>query len=281
MGITEIKKKMKPSVWSSYFIDLSPEEMVMAFERKGWHFSELSDEHAEVLLQRGKPEIAGAAFKNFAEEHGLSFLQGHLKLRCDIAGENREETVDLLKRWLDLFNAVGVKNAVLHPGGYKLLDMGCDPERILEENVKSLSELCSYIAGTEMTICLENIVRTAPECDDLLRIIDATGADNLGICLDTGHLNRCSGKQADFIRKAGVYLKALHLNDNEGAQDQHMLPFGRGTIQWNEVLEALKDVNYNGLMNLEIPGENNCPLEIRMAKLDYIKEMMNYMCALL
>lgn len=272
-----LKQNMKPSVWSSYFIDLSPEEMVKAFATKGWYFSELSDEHAGVLLQRGNPEKTGAAFKKFADEHGLSFLQGHLKLKCDIAGEKRAEDVDLLKKWLDLFNAVGVKYAVLHPGGYTVSESGRDPERILERNITSLSELCRYIAGTEMTICLENIVQTAPECDDLLRIINMTGAPNLGICLDTGHLNRCSRKQADFIKKAGAYLKALHLNDNEGVTDQHILPYGRGTIPWDEVLAALKDINYSGLMNLEIPGENNCPPEIRMAKLDYIKEIMNYM----
>lgn len=54
---------MKPSVWSSYFIDLSPEDMVTAFSGKGWSYSELSDEHAAILIQRGKAEVMGKQFK--------------------------------------------------------------------------------------------------------------------------------------------------------------------------------------------------------------------------
>lgn len=266
-------KFLQPSVWSSYFIDLSPEEMVQNFSKKGWSNSEFSDEHAIALLERGRPEIIGAEFKKFAQSYGVSFSQGHLRLRSDIAGENKEEDVEILKKWLDLFNAIGIRNAVLHPGGFDLLKRGCEPERVFEANVESIGELTKYIEGSEMTICLENIVQTAPECDDLLNIINAVGDANLGICLDTGHLNRTSGKQLEFIRKAGAYLKALHIDDNEGKDDQHMMPYGKGTVKWDEVLAGLKEVEYNRLFNFEIPGENNCPLDIRLAKLDYLKEI--------
>jgi hypothetical protein len=47
---------IEPSVWSSYFIDLSPEEMVDTLSKKSWFKSELSDEHASTLLERGPRE---------------------------------------------------------------------------------------------------------------------------------------------------------------------------------------------------------------------------------
>jgi len=268
---------MKPSVWSSYFIDLSPEDMVKAFSGKGWSYSELSDEHAAVLLKRGKPHIVGKQFREFAEEHGLSFMQGHLWLVCDITAPNRDEVIDILKDWLELFDAIGIKNAVLHPGGKYMINEGCHPDEILDVRVASLRRLLEYIKETDIYICLENLNSTAPGFDDLSRIIDAVGSPKLGICLDTGHANISGVDQVDFIKKGGPLIKALHIADNEGITDQHMMPFGRGNIQWDKIVPALKEINYSGLFNLEIPGENRCPLEIRMAKLDYIKHMICFM----
>ncbi len=60
--------------------------------------------------------------------------------------------------------------------------------------------------------------------------------------------------------------------------DKHMMPYGRGNIDFDEVMKALAQVGYTGLFNLEIPGEFNAPLEIRMAKLKYIKYLCEAMC---
>ena len=77
-----------------------------------------------------------------------------------------------------------------------------------------------------------------------------------GICLDTGHLNLKDKDQRNFILKAGKRLKALHIADNQGETDQHMMPYGRGNIDFDEVIRALREVDYEGLFNLEIPCEN-------------------------
>lgn len=269
---------MKVGVWSNYFFELSPEEMVKAFSKKGWHNLELSDEHGVELLSRGNPALTGKNFKSFAEGHGVVFPQGHLWLRCDIASIKQEEVIDRLKGWLDLFMAVGVHAAVLHPGGREMISEGYPLEKIEEARLHALQELTGYIKGSDMIICLENMLTNNPDCESLCGIVEKIGDKNLGICLDTGHLNKTGGNQGDFIRRAGKKLKALHIADNEGAYDQHLMPFGRGTVRWDEVMEALKEVNYNGLFNYEIPGETkNCPMPVRLAKLDYLKEISTFM----
>lgn len=269
---------MKIGVWSNYFFELSSEEMVKAFSKKGWYNLELSDEHGAELLSRGNPELTGKSFRSFAENYGVNFPQGHLWLSCDIASVKQAEVLDSLKRWLDLFLAVGVHAAVLHPGGGEMVRAGYPLEKIEEARLYALKELTSYIKGTDMIICLENIAKNKSECDDLCGLVEKVGDANLGICLDTGHLNLAGGNQGDFIRRAGKNLKALHIADNEGISDQHLMPFGRGNVRWNDVMEALKKVNYNGLFNYEIPGESGrCPLPARLAKLDYLKEISAFM----
>ena len=264
---------MKLSVWSHYFSGLSSEDKVKAFAECGYHYSELSTEDGEELLTRGEPEKVGREFGQFAADHGISFLQGHLDLQANIL--NRAH-VEALKVWLDLFHAVGVKNCVLHYGRGK--DLNIPPERLLAARARAISELTEHISGTDMYICLENIsAKYDSNCDTLLDIIDAVGSEHLGICLDTGHLNLAGGNPAQFIVQAGPLLKALHIADNEGTYDQHMMPFGKGNVPWDQFMRALKQSGYDQLFNFEIPGESSAPLEIRKAKLRYIKEMSEIM----
>jgi sugar phosphate isomerase/epimerase len=264
---------MKFSIWSSYYIDLSPEDAVLEFEKNGVRYSELSDEHGYALLSRGNSaEKTGESFRRFAEDHGLTFPQGHLWLKCRLC-ENG--AVDILKSWLDLYMAAGVRRAVLHCDGSSFPEG--TPERVkAEENIKRLRPLAEYLSGTDTVICLENLRKYVRSADELLAIIDAVQSPNLGICLDTGHLNLCGGNQAEFIRKAGNRLKALHLADNEGERDQHMMPCGKGKVDFLTVFRELKKLGYDGLCNLEIPGERDCPLEVRGYKTEYLKRMFAY-----
>ncbi len=264
---------MRLSIWSHYFSGLSPEDKVRAFSECGYNYLELSTEDGEELLTRGSPEKVGEEFKNYAKDYGIVFLQGHLDLGANILNRG---TVESLKVWLDLFNAIGIKASVLHYGKGK--DVNIHPDKLLRARADSIGELTEHIKGTDMFICLENLsVKYDATCDNLLSIIEEVGSDRLGICLDTGHLNLAGGNPAQFVVQAGSLLKALHIADNEGTYDQHMMPYGKGIFPWDEFMKVLNRSGYNGLFNFEIPGESRAPLEIRKAKLIYIKKMAEYM----
>jgi len=85
------------------------------------------------------------------------------------------------------------------------------------------------------------------------------------------------GDQAAFIEAVAPYLKALHIADNDGSGDQHLAPYGRGTVAWKSVLPALRECGYSDLFNLEIPGERRCPPEVLRLKLDYLKRLLDFM----
>jgi len=268
---------MKASVWTSYLYGLSPEEIVESLVGKGWSWAELSSEHSEAIVARGEPAAVGQSFRRFAADRAMSFLQGHLQLQADVAAGDRAGVIDRLKRWLDLYLALGVKAAVIHHGGYELQVRGTTAEEVLDARVRAFGELARHVAGTGLVICIENMAGPN-DLACICEIIDACGSPNLGICLDTGHLHIAGGRQGDFIRGAGSRLKALHIADNDGSTDQHLMPFGRGTIKWDEVIAALREVRYDGLFNFEIPGETiGCPMPVRMAKLDYLRVLSEIM----
>ena len=269
---------MKLSVWSSYYVQLSPEEALRELKSHGYSYCELSDEHALKLLERGDERYVGAQFGSYASAIGVELLQGHLFLGAKIC---LEEDREVLKRQLRLFDAIGIKNAVLHCDSFTRSEEELSVEFKRDENEKALRDLVSCLDGTDIVICLENLrpPRLTLNADDLLYFIDRIGSEHLGICLDTGHLNLAYERdQLEFIRKAGKHIKALHLADNDGlGRDQHLMPYGTGVVDMEGVIRAMKALNYEGLYNLEIPGERHAPMEILGYKLDYVKKVFDYL----
>ena len=73
----------------------------------------------------------------------------------------------------------------------------------------------------------------------------------LGFCFDTGHANLAQVNQPAAIQQIGSRLKALHINDNRGEKDDHLLPY-LGYVEWTPLLKSLADVNYQGDFTYEI-----------------------------
>lgn len=78
--------------------------------------------------------------------------------------------------------------------------------------------------------------------------------DYFTICVDTGHSNKAmrygNPTPADVIRRLGSEVTVLHLNDNDTFTDQHKIPM-TGTIDWNDVFDALDEIGYSGIYNME------------------------------
>lgn len=267
------------SVWIDYFIELPVEQAIAELSKAGFTQGELSIVHLRQLMERGDPAATGAALKKTAESHGYTIPQGHLSFKGGLVDHS---ALARLKPELELFTAAGIRKAVIHTnGGDELPD-----EKRYEGWVRNLQALSQYVEGTGITLCLENL-NSVPLCrsaDQLKAIIRDAGGKNMGICLDTGHLHLSRVQKGlqhshrDFILTAGDLLQALHITENNGLGDTHQMPFSaRYGIDWKEVMQALRDVNYQNLFNLELLGERNGPLPIKRAKLAFIRTMCEHM----
>ena len=276
----------KLSIWSQYYHDMKIEDAVLEFKKNGIFCSELSDEHGEELLLRGEDYVAtGKKLSEFLREQNFEISQGHLWLKIRLVSD--AEAVEKLCRWIDMYEAIGIKNMVLHCEQMNKTELS--KEEKIEKNVEKLRAVAKHIKDKDITVCLENLLGVragipkeelvSGNADDLLAIIEAVGSDRFGICLDTGHLNLTYKEQREFILRAGNKLKALHIADNEGERDQHLMPFTKGKVNFPQVVEALREIGYCGLFNLEIPGETKIPLELRNEKIKYIKSCYDYLMA--
>ena len=273
-------KALHTSVWSGFFRDLPITEAMDELMKEGFRHSEYSISHIDSVMScHSDAEKAGRQVAAEAAARGFSFPQGHVHY---MQGLCRQEDRDLIKRDIDLFQAIGIKNAVLHFNGGNELPY----DEKIATRMAAVRELSDYVKGTDMILCLENL-GSVPEthtAERLIGIIESIGSPNLGICLDAGHLHLTNGRgetsqtHREFIEKAGSLLHALHVTDNNGVFDAHQMPFSaRSGIDWKAFMSAIKDSAYDDLFNLEIPGEIHSSLALRRAKLHFIRIMIDEM----
>ena len=263
------------SIWSQFYNTAEPEEAILEFEKDGISYIELSSEHIEALLKReGTYAEIGREFANFCLQKGIKIHQAHLIFPSNIVTDSN--VCDSLVNQLEMLDAMGVRSAVLHLDPMK--DAAVSYEEKIERNIEALRGILSRTEDSGVRICIENLGEIMRGIDEILCVIEKVGSDRLGVCLDTGHLNLTkTSTQREFILKADRRLGALHIADNEGVSDQHIIPFGRGHIDFFEVAKALEEVDYDGLFNYEIGGDSGrCPTPVKHFKYKWVEATYNY-----
>jgi sugar phosphate isomerase/epimerase len=93
--------------------------------------------------------------------------------------------------------------------------------------------------------------------DELCELVDALKDPRVGICWDFGHGNLNKLDQEKSLRAIGKRLKALHVDDNHGWADEHLLPF-QGNVPWTALMPVLREIGYEGDMTMEVSPPYNC-----------------------
>jgi D-psicose/D-tagatose/L-ribulose 3-epimerase len=86
---------------------------------------------------------------------------------------------------------------------------------------------------------------------DALRVIEEPGYANLGVVLDTGHMNLGRETTREAVELLGDHLLQLHVNDNDGTQQQNLVP-GEGTFNFRELIDALYQAGFDGVLSAEL-----------------------------
>ncbi len=98
----------------------------------------------------------------------------------------------------------------------------------------------------------------------------------IGTCLDTGHLIRADqlGKKldpAEEIRKMGPRNFGVHLKDNDNEKDVNVV-IGKGVLDVPGVLQALRDVQFSGMVSIEYEANADEPTEDVRACIQVFKD---------
>jgi sugar phosphate isomerase/epimerase len=115
--------------------------------------------------------------------------------------------------------------------------------------LSSLNELLDGVPGN-VRFAVENTPVDSGQVDIILDIVDRYPADRVGVCLDLGHAN-IRENALNAVRAAGRRLIHVHASDNHAAEDDHLVP-GKGSIPWNRVIGALREVEFQGPFTVEL-----------------------------
>lgn len=119
-----------------------------------------------------------------------------------------------------------------------------DKTAVLERSVDSMRQIIRTAEDYGVVYCVEAvnryetcIINTAQEALEYIARIDS---ENIGVLLDTYHMNIEENDIGAAIRLAGDKLTSFHTGDNN-----RRCP-GRGHINFDEVFQALADIHYKG-----------------------------------
>ena len=201
-----------------------------------------------------------------ANKHGVEITQLHgLWATDDKTRAQREESISYFIKEIEGAHYLGCKNIVIHP----FLPYGwgaeVDKDKIWDVNIDLFSRLLPHAEKYGVTICAENQPFTAiamSTVKEVKKLIREFNHPNFKACLDTGHANVFHDDIAEDVRLLGDDLATLHVHDNKGNWDQHLIPY-MGNIKWEEFLAALKEIGYKGAFTLETMVSTSMPEPIK------------------
>lgn len=220
--------------------------------------------------------------KQKLDKYGLKCSTTHapyydLLISAEISSEALDESQ---KRCVLATKMLGADIVAFHPRTH--LTNGQSKEKSFKENVKAFTPLVEVAKKCNVKIGIENIPIFPDHLDiefyscyteDQIKLIDFFGSENVCGVWDTGHANLMNYNQADAIKKLGTRIKATHIHNNHKEMDAHILP-SLGTIDWDGVMSAFKEIDYKGDFTSESIYIDNSLIDL------YIKHLYDDLSAL-
>ena len=166
--------------------------------------------------------------KEYAETLGLTFVQSHAP-GVNPFGDNTDynKVVSQIKRSIEVCGILGIKNNVIQHGYNPKI---VSKDESTEMNIKFFSEFKPVAEEYGVNMLCENTTKKNMPTwyfpvsgAELVDFIKAIGHPLVHACWDTGHGN-CEGNQYEHLMTLGKDLYALHINDNSGRVDEHVIP---------------------------------------------------------
>ena len=172
-----------------------------------------------------------------------------VNLANDIDPSKYDFSINFLKNEVSRLESFGIKYLVLHPGS----SVGIERSHAINNIVVGLNKI--LYPGCPVTILLETMAGKGTEIginlEEIKTIIDGVNLkENVGVCLDTCHLNDSGvdiSKFDDYLDKfdevIGIdKIKCVHINDSKNNigdhKDRHE-NFGLGTIGFDNLINVI------------------------------------------
>lgn len=156
-----------------------------------------------------------------------------------------QAALDLIKQCIDTADELAAAVVIFHPG----LDQSPDDVRRKDALTGQAIKLVEYAGSRNIKLAVENL-RNEFLNEALCHSLDMIRSPKYGLCFDTSHDNLTS-RPLEILKKFGGRMIATHVSDNNGRDDDHMLPY-EGRIDWEKFCGILAQIDYPGILLLEV-----------------------------
>ena len=224
------------------------------FDYADFTFSAFKDKEA---WNRGHFE----ELKAYADSLNISFNQAHAPFPSSVGDEEKDAKIfESIVSAMEFASILGVKHIIVHPKQH-LIYKG-NEETLKKMNYDFYRSLIPYCEKYQIKVAIENMWQrdklrnyigksTCADPAEHIEYIDMLDSPWFLACLDVGHTALTGDNVQDVIRILGhERLKTLHIHDVDYIHDNHTLP-GIQKLDFSKILEALKDIDYDGDFTLE------------------------------
>lgn len=161
----------------------------------------------------------------------------------------RQAWIDEFKNFIDISAKLELKLINVHATSHGLFS---NRKILLDNIISSLNAIIDYANRFGVSIMLENMPRgkSIHSTNEFRYIMNNS---SVYLHLDIGHAFTSNGMNAivSYINEFKDRIKHIHWHDNHGNYDEH-LPLGSGSIDHQLVANALKRVNYDNTITVEV-----------------------------
>lgn len=203
---------------------------------------------AQPLLEMSDDECR--KIKKYADSKGikLSYSLG-LNPKYDVSSPDKQVREGGVKYLSDIVRKIAVMEGELFSGvtyaGWGVPSYFVDEkekEALFARSVDSMQQVMKVAEKEGVTVCCEAVNRFESPlintAEEAIKYTELVNSKNIGIHLDTYHMNVEENNIGDAIRLVGKRLRHFHTGENN-----RNIP-GRGHLDWDEIFQALKDIEY-------------------------------------
>jgi len=229
--------------------------MVDYFARVGIPNIDMSFEGLSKIDESWQSVLYAAATR--ARERGVGLAACHLSFYMPDPGD-RELMARFSgeqKRGIDAAALMGIPLAVTHPITKSSTEMSYGDW--LLANLAYLEPIVRYAENKGIRLCVENMAsKNESESDHLYgscanNIKALAEALDCGVCFDVGHANISGFKISEQMKELKGKTEILHVHDNNGINDRHLLPF-ESTVDWDDVAEGIRQSEFCSVLDVEV-----------------------------
>lgn len=225
--------------------------------------------------------------KEYADSINLPLVQAHAPFPVYQPKKYsyNKRMFEKLVKCIKICEVLGIKHLVIHPWN----------DFTDEQNIKFYHKLLPYAIESNVIICTENMWRWNKEIDkakpcacslpdSFNNVVNGVNSPNLKACVDIGHaqmFNHLDLTPRILIESLDSNVYCLHVHDNDGIHDSHMIPF-TGVIDYKDCAKALNNINYSNDLIAETNIPKGCTFdeackfwELQLVNMEKFRELLN------